>query len=216
MNSIRIDFVSDVACPWCAVGAAALQAALNELSNEVRVDLHCQPFELNPKMVPQGEDVEDYLRNKYGSTPDQQAEMRERIAQRGADAGFVFNPEGRGRIWNTFDAHRLLHWAGENAVKDGQWRLKMALLQSYHGRADNVSDRSVLLACVQEAGLDQDQATAVLASNQFADEVRLAEQQWQQVGINSVPAVIINKQYLISGGQPQSAYVQALRRVATE
>jgi predicted DsbA family dithiol-disulfide isomerase len=215
MNSIRIDFVSDVACPWCAVGASALQAAISELGGEVSVDLHCQPFELNPAMGPLGEDVGTYLHNKYGSTPAQQAEMRERIAQRGAQSGFVFKPEGRGRIWNTFDAHRLLHWAAQSEQQtSAQWRLKMALLQSYHAHGHNMSDHTVLLACVQAAGLDVGGAQAVLASDQFATEVRQAEQHWQQAGINAVPAVVINGRYLISGGQPQSAYVAALRKMA--
>ena len=213
--TLRIDFVSDIACPWCAVGLSALERALERLDGSVSAELYFQPFELNPQMGPEGEDVAEHLTKKYGSTPEQQAQIRETIRQRGAQEGFAFKAEGRGRIWNTFDAHRLLYWAGEEGAPGQQHALKRALLVAYHGRAENPSDAAVLLACVREAGLDEARARAILASDNFADEVREREQFYNSNGIHSVPAVIINERHLISGGHPSESFEQALRQIAS-
>lgn len=213
--TLRIDFVSDIACPWCAVGLSALERALELLDGSVSAELYFQPFELNPQMGPEGEDVAEHLTKKYGSTPEQQAQIRETIRQRGAQEGFAFKAEGRGRIWNTFDAHRLLYWAGEEGAPGQQHALKRALLVAYHGRAENPSDAAVLLACVREAGLDEARARAILASDNFADEVREREQFYNSNGIHSVPAVIINERHLISGGHPSESFEQALRQIAS-
>ena len=210
---IKIDFVSDVACPWCAVGLASLQQALARLGDTVQPSLHFQPFELNPGMPPGGEDVTEHLTRKYGGTPEQFARNRAAIAERGAAVGFVFSPEGRGRIYNTFNAHRLLHWAGEQG-EAVQLALKRALLEAYHGRGEAVEQDAVLLAAVRQAGLDEARAREILASDEFAAEVRAAEVRWQQAGIQSVPAVVINDRHLISGGQPPEVFEQALRQIA--
>lgn len=212
-TSLKIDFVSDVACPWCAVGLAALEQALSRVADSLTVELHFQPFELNPDMGPEGRDVSAYLTDKYGSTPEQQARNREAIAQRGAAVGFTFHPQGRGRIWNTFDAHRLLCWAGEEDPGK-QHALKKALLLAYHGRAESPADPQVLLRAVAEAGLDAERAGAILGSDAYADEVREREQFFQRAGIHSVPAVIVNQKHLISGDQPVEVFEQALRKIA--
>jgi len=212
-SPIRIDFVSDIACPWCAVGLAGLERALEELQGSVPIELHFQPFELNPQMPPEGEDVTEHIGRKYGSTPEQQEATRAVIRERGAAVGFAFNPAGRGRIWNTFDAHRLLYWAG---LEGRQRELKHALLKAYHGESRNPGDPEVLLACAVEAGLDADGARVVIHSDEYADEVREREQFYQEHGIASVPSVILDNQYLIQGGQPPEAFVQALRQLAQE
>lgn len=212
-TSLQIDFVSDVACPWCAVGLGALEQALTHVQGEISAELHFQPFELNPHMGSEGQDMTEHLSEKYGSTPEQQAQIRETIRQRGAEVGFTFKPEGRGRIWNTFDAHRLLHWAGLQGA-DKQHALKKELLTAYHGRAENVSDAEVLANACASVGLDAAQARAILAGDDYADAVRQNELQWQQAGIRSVPAIVINRQYLISGGQPVETFEQALRKIA--
>ncbi len=213
MRTLEIDFVSDVACPWCAVGLGGLEQALEQLLGEVDAHVRFQPFELNPAMGPEGQDMTEHLTQKYGSTPEQQAQIRATIRARGAEVGFVFKPEGRGRIWNTFDAHRLLHWAGEQGP-DKQFALKMELLTAYHGRAENVSDPEVLVRACVTAGLDAARAREILAGDEYALAVRENERQWQQAGIQSVPAVVVNRQYLISGGQPAAVYADALRRIA--
>jgi len=212
-TSLQIDFVSDVACPWCAVGLGALEQALANVQSDINAELHFQPFELNPHMGPEGQDMTEHLSEKYGSTPEQQAQIRETIRQRGAEVGFTFKPEGRGRIWNTFDAHRLLHWAALQGT-DKQHALKKELLNAYHGRAENVSDAEVLAHACASVGLDATQARAILAGDDYADAVRENEMQWQQAGIRSVPAIVINRQYLISGGQPVAVFEEALRKIA--
>lgn len=211
--SLRIDFVSDIACPWCAVGLASLQQALSHCRDQLSAELHFQPFELNPGMPPEGEDVGEHLARKYGSTPERQAEMRAMIAERGAAVGFRFNPDGRSRIVNTFNAHRLLYWAGAEDDKR-QLALKQALLEACHGRDQRVDHDAVLLAAVEQAGLDANRARQILTSDEFANEVRTAERQWQEAGIHAVPAVVIEHRQVISGAQTPDVFEQALRRLA--
>lgn len=210
---LKLDFVSDISCPWCAIGLSALEQALDKLQGEVSTELHFQPFELNPHMPAGGQDMGEHLAQKYGSTPEQQAQIRETIRQRGADVGFSFNRSGRGRIYNTFNAHRLLHWAGQEGSAK-QLALKKALLRSCHGASENMESPAVLLTAVQAAGLDQQRARAILASDEFAAEVREREAFYIEQGIHAVPAVIINERHLISGGQAPTVYEQALRQCA--
>jgi predicted DsbA family dithiol-disulfide isomerase len=208
---MKIDFVSDIACPWCAVGLNSLERALDNLGDEVSVQLHFQPFELNPQMPPEGEDTVQHLSRKYGLAPDQLARNREALRERGASVGFTFGE--RPRIWNTFDAHRLLHWAGL-AGADKQRALKHALLGAYHTEGDNPGDAAVLLRATKQAGLDEAEAREVIESGRYADEVRAAERHWQELGIHSVPSVIIDDQHLIQGGQPPEVFERALRQLA--
>jgi predicted DsbA family dithiol-disulfide isomerase len=209
-NHLKIDFVSDVSCPWCAIGLQSLQTALGRLEGQVEVEIHFQPFELNPQMAPEGQDIAEHLSEKYGSTPEQAAQAREAIRARGEALGFTFNMAKRGRIYNTFDAHRLLHWA-ESEGK--QMALKKALLKAYFTDGENPSDKALLVRVAGEVGLDATRAAAILDSDTFADEVRAQEQFYLGQGINSVPAVIINDRHLISGGQPPEVFEQALRQI---
>ena len=210
---LKIDFVSDVVCPWCAVGLNSLEQALRNLEGEVQADIRFHPFELNPHMAPEGEDVGEHLARKYGSTPEQMAQNREAIRERGASVGFTFNMDKRGRIYNTFDAHRLLHWAES---KGKQRELKHALLGAYFTDGRNVSDREVLVAAAAQVGLDAAEARQVLDENRFADEVREQERFYQSQGVRAVPSVIVNGRYLIQGGQPPEVFEQSLRRIAAE
>jgi predicted DsbA family dithiol-disulfide isomerase len=213
-HTLKIDVVSDVSCPWCAVGLGALEQALQALDGTVQAELHFQPFELNPQMGAEGQDIGEHLTQKYGSTPEQQQQIRDTIRQRGAEVGFPFNPEGRGRIWNTFDAHRLLYLAEVEGAPGQQAALKKALLAACHTRSEAMGDHGVLLACAREAGLDEARVRAVLASDAFTAEVRERQAFYTGNGIHSVPAVIINDRHLISGGQPAAVFEQALRRIA--
>jgi predicted DsbA family dithiol-disulfide isomerase len=214
-KKLKIDFVSDIACPWCAIGLASLETALQRLDGQVQAELHFQPFELNPQMPPGGEDVTEHLAKKYGSTPEQQAAARESIRLRGEAVGFTFRKEGRGRIYNTFDAHRLLYWAGLQG--DGAQRaLKRALLEAYHGQGRSPENHEVLLDAVVQAGLDREEAGRVLRDRQYTDQVREREQFYHEHGIHAVPAVIINDRHLIQGGQPPEVFEQALRQLAAQ
>ena len=211
MTALRIDFVSDVVCPWCAIGLTSLEQALRRLDGEVQADIHFQPFELNPQLPVEGESIAEHLQRKYGLTEAQLEENQERIRQRGAELGFAFDFNARSRIWNTFDAHRLLHWAG---IEGKQSELKHALLRAYFSEGRNVSDREVLAGIAAGAGLDAQRAREVLASGDYADDVRAAEQFFQSLGISGVPAVIIEKRHLVSGGQPPEVFERALREIA--
>jgi predicted DsbA family dithiol-disulfide isomerase len=211
---MKIDFVSDIACPWCAVGLNALEIALKNIGGDIPVELHFQPFELNPQMGPEGEDAVAYLSAKYGISAEQIARNQAAIRERGAAVGFSFGT--RARVWNTFDAHRLLHWAGEEGPQGAQRSLKHALLQAHHGQGHNPSDAEVLVAAAVGAGLDAGRAREVLASEEFSAEVRQAESFWQQAGIRSVPSVVVNDRHLIQGGQPPEVFEQALRQIAAE
>lgn len=208
---LRIDFVSDVVCPWCAIGLASLEQALRRLQGEVAAELHFQPFELNPQLPAEGEGIGEHLQRKYGLSEAQLAENQERIRQRGAELGVVFDFNARSRIWNTFDAHRLLHWAGLEAH---QVALKHALLRAYFAESCNVSDHEALAVIAASVGLDVDRARALLASDEYGAEVRDAEQFFLRNGINGVPAVIIERKHLVSGGQPAEVFERALREIA--
>ncbi|MEO8281112.1 MAG: DsbA family oxidoreductase [Ideonella sp.] len=208
---MKIDFVSDVACPWCAVGLNSLEIALGRLGDSVDVDLHFQPFELNPTLAAEGRETVAYLAEKYGSTPERIAQNREAIRQRGAEVGFSFGD--RPWVWNTFNAHRMLHWAG---LQGKQRELKHALLTAYHTNAENTGATDVLVRLAGEVGLDVDRARQILESDEYAADVRKLERHYQQLGISAVPSMIINDRVLIQGGQPPEAIEQALRQVAAE
>lgn len=212
---MRIDFISDVACPWCAIGLASLDRALAAIAADLGpeaadIELHFQPFELNPDMAPEGADAAQYLKAKYGMGDAQLAANRANIHARGAALGFTFGE--RAHVWNTFDAHRLLHWAGLQSAA-AQKLMKQALLKAYHGDGRNPSSREVLLDAAAAAGLDAGEAAAVIDDAVcFADEVRAAEAEWQQAGIRSVPSVVLDRRFLIQGGQPPEVFEDALRR----
>jgi predicted DsbA family dithiol-disulfide isomerase len=215
-KKMQIDFVSDVVCPWCAIGLASLETALKKLDGEVEAALHFQPFELNPDMVEEGEDRNEHVAKKYGRSIAQIEESREMIRARAAAVGFTMSKD-QNRIYNTFDAHRLLHWAGlVDKPNNGktQAALKHALLRAYFTDARDITAVDVLVAAATEAGLDPKEARAILDSDRYGAEVRLEEQAWLAAGINSVPAIVVNRTYLISGGQPPEVFEAHLREMA--
>lgn len=221
-KTFQIDFVSDVSCPWCAIGLAALEGALANLSGEISATIRLQPFELNPGMPPGGEDIGEHLQRKYGSSESQRAASREMLRQRAAEVGVDFRLEGRSRIYNTFDAHRLLHWADEEGVPEGedgtpgqQRRLKKALFAAYFTRGQSPESREVLLAAAAEAGLDPVRAAQVLDSDAYADAVREREAFYRDNDIHAVPATIIDGHALIPGGQPVEVFERVLRKLAS-
>jgi predicted DsbA family dithiol-disulfide isomerase len=215
---LKIDFVSDVSCPWCVIGLRALDQALDKVKGDISADLHFQPFELNPQMGPEGQEITEHITQKYGISAAQADANRENIRARGAELGFRFAMAtdaggGRSRIYNTFDAHRLLHWA-ETVSLDKQKALKEALFAAYFTDGQSPASHDVLVRVAGEVGLDTAQAKAVLSSDQYTDEVRAQAQFYIGQGIRSVPAVIINDRHLISGGQPVEVFEQALRQIA--
>jgi predicted DsbA family dithiol-disulfide isomerase len=211
---LKIDFVSDVSCPWCAIGLQSLEQALQRMEGEISAELHFQPFELNPQMPPGGQDITEHIVEKYGISEKQAEDNREAIRARGEAVGFTFNMDRRSRIYNTFDAHRLLHWAALEGGQESQRALEHALFRAYFTDGADPSDRDLLARLAGEAGLDAEQARAILASDAYAQETRERERFYLDQGIHSVPSVILNDQWLIQGGQPADVFEQALRQVA--
>ncbi|MCO5115543.1 MAG: DsbA family oxidoreductase [Burkholderiaceae bacterium] len=210
---LRIDFVSDVACPWCAIGLASLQQALTRLDGTVNAEIHLQPFEVNPQLPPEGEDANERQMGKYGISEEQLEARRAVIRERAAAFGIAFNTHKGSRVYVTFDAHRLLHWA-ELQNRALALALKRILQRAYFSDDENISNHEVLVRLAREAGLDADAARRVLEGGEYADAVRTQERHFQQAGVHSVPTIIINGQHLISGGQPPEVFEQALRQIA--
>ncbi len=218
MTTLKIDFVSDVSCPWCVIGLRALDQALARVAPDIQAELHFQPFELNPNMVPEGEDITEHITRKYGISNEQAEANRAAIRERGAALGFTFSGSnaaggGRSRIYNTFDAHRLLHWA-ESLGLGQQKALKEALFTAYFTDGLSPASHEVLLQVVTSVGLDTQRAAEILKSDEFTAEVREQANFFTSHGIRSVPAIIINDRHLISGGQPVEVFENALRQLA--
>ncbi len=212
-RTMTIDFVSDVSCPWCIIGLRGLEEALARVGDLVEADIHFQPFELNPDMPAEGQNIVEHITRKYGSTPAQSDANRAMIRKRAADLGFTMAMSDQSRIYNTFDAHRLLHWAEQEGR---QMALKHALFDAYFTQGRNPADHEVLVSAAEAAGLDGTAAREVLSSGRYATEVRDAEQLWRSRGIDAVPAIVIDGRYLISGGQPPEAFERALRQIAAQ
>ena len=208
---LKIDFVSDVSCPWCVVGLRALEQAIARVGSEIDVEIEFQPFELNPKMTSEGQDLEEHITRKYGMGAADLARNREAIRVSGAALGFEFSMAKRGRIYNTFNAHRLLTWAAEEGR---QRELKHALFEAYFTHGRDPSATEVLVETAAAVGLDPVRARAILAADDYAAEVRERERFYQERGIHAVPAVIMNDRHLLQGGQPSEVFEQALRQVA--
>jgi predicted DsbA family dithiol-disulfide isomerase len=210
---MKIDVVSDVSCPWCVIGLKSLEAALDRIGDALQADVHFQPFELNPEMPAGGESVTEHLVKKYGAPPERFRQTEEVLRARGEQLGFKFDMNRRTHIYNTFDAHRLLHWAGTQGRHQA---LKHALFEAYFTQGQDPSNHEVLVTLAARAGLDPVRARQILQSDEFTAEVRERERFYTDRGIHAVPAVIINDKYVIQGGQPVDFFEQTLRRAAAE
>jgi len=211
--ALRIDIVSDVVCPWCVIGFRQLQRALAQLEDEIEVDLHWHPFELNPQMPSEGQDLREHMGQKYGTTVAQSRAARQRLAEIAESLGIEFRFYEGMRIYNTFRAHQLLHWAGEQGK---QTELELALFDSYFSRQENVDDPGVLVAAAARAGMDEPEARAVLNDGRYVDTVRELQRFWLSKGIHAVPSFILDQRYLIPGAQDPEVFVTALRKLLEE
>ncbi|MBU3612163.1 DsbA family oxidoreductase [Polynucleobacter sp. MG-27-Goln-C1] len=211
--TIKIDFVSDIACPWCAVGLGNLNKAIDLLKDKAIFEVHFRPFELNPNMPKGGQDVIEHLTEKYGLSAEQVKANQANIRAKALEAGFEFHPEGRKRVYNTFDAHRLLYWTMKEGDLQKQAALKNELLKTYFCLAISLDDQNNVLDAVTRAGLDRVRAQEVLANNEFAKEVRDEEATYTNAGISSVPSIIMNDQYLLQGAQPPDSFVNAFEQL---
>jgi len=209
-NALKIDFISDIVCPWCAIGLTSLNIALERIGPATHIDFTIHPFELNPGMPAAGQAQLEHITEKYSITAEQARANREQIRVRAAAVGFTMNRDDASRVYNTFDAHRLLTWAQKKNVQSA---LKLVLLKAYFTDGKNIADRDVLVELAKQVGLDGSEASEILASDSFAQEVREEEALWAQRGISSVPAVVVNDRYLISGGQPPEVFEEQLRAI---
>jgi predicted DsbA family dithiol-disulfide isomerase len=210
---LKLDIVSDISCPWCIIGYQSLIQALAKLAPDISTDITWQPFELNPQMPKEGQDITEHITEKYDISAEQSVQNRAMIKQRGLELGYEFSNRSGSRIYNTFDAHRLLHWAKEY---NKQTELKLAFFDLYFKQNGNPSDHQELLQVTQSVGLDKEKAQQILQSNEYEKEVRDLQKYYQSAGVSSVPAVIVNNKHLISGGQPANVFEQALREIAKE
>ena len=211
---MRIDFISDINCPWCALGVVSFQKALDLVGSRLQYELHFQPFEINSQLPKEGKNLFNYLSEKYGMNSERIEGTQQHLRERGDEVGFVFGK--REHIWNSFDAHRLLYWADTELGLEIQRKLKLALLTAYHSEGKNPSDQHVLMDIVEQLGLDKDRAEFILTSDLFAKEVRALEEEWQELGVNAVPSIVINREQLIQGAQPVDVFVGLLMRLKAE
>ncbi len=207
---LRVDLISDVVCPWCIIGFLQFQKALQEREGKIELELHWLPFELNPQMPAEGQDMREHLAQKYGSTPQQSQSNRQRLAELGTALGFEFNTAEGMRMVNTFRAHQLLHWASEQGL---QTELQLALFRAFFTKLLDVNDTGVLLEVVEQLGLPTQEAAAVLAENRYAEPVRSDQQRWTEEGIQAVPCFVINQQYLVQGAQDATAFGNMLDKM---
>lgn len=218
-RTLRIDIWSDVMCPWCLVGWGSLQKGLELLEGEIEADVRWHAFELNPDMPPEGEESAAHIARKYGSTPDQSKAVQGRMREAAQGAGVSLDYEGPDPaperwMWNTFDAHRLLTWAGEDHGPAKQTELKLALFTAHFNQRRKIADQAVLLDVAESVGLDRAAAAAALASEEIAHKVRAEQRAAWDLNITGVPAMIVENKFMIPGAQPPEAYADALRRVA--
>ncbi len=204
---ITVDIVSDVVCPWCIIGYKKLEKAMAQFEGKARFELAWHAFELNPAMPPEGQSINEHMAQKYGATPEQSRANRERLRSAGNDLDFEFSYHENMRMVNTFDAHRLLHWAGDTAK---QTALQLALFKAHFTDGMDVSDHQVLGEIAASVGLDEKRARDLLSSDMFAAEVRAVEAEWQDRFITGVPAFIFNKKFMVPGAQEAEVFANII------
>jgi predicted DsbA family dithiol-disulfide isomerase len=210
---LRIDIVSDVVCPWCIIGYKQLLQALAQLEGVFQLQLSWQPFELNPNMPPEGQDLREHIAQKYGASEGQSKGLRSRMTELGDSLGFKFDYFDGMRMYNTFQSHQLLHWAGEQGL---QTELKLSLFEDFFSRRENVSDPELLIVVAVRAGLDAQQAREVLESARYAEVVRTEQARWLDKEVHAVPAFYFNDSFPVSGAQEPDTFVRVLNRLRQE
>ncbi|TFH92707.1 DsbA family oxidoreductase [Vibrio ouci] len=211
MKKVRIDIVSDVVCPWCIIGYKRLEAALKTLSDSVEAEIQWHPFELNPAMTSDGQNLREHLKEKYGTTDEASIAARDTLTSLGQEVGFKFRFHDEMRIYNTRRAHQLLMWAQSEGK---QFDLELRLFQAYFSEGKNIDDPDMLITCAESVGLDAKVVESVINDQSWAEAVASTEQQWLEAGINAVPAIIINRKHLISGAQTTDLLISAITQIS--
>lgn len=210
-STMRVDIVSDVVCPWCVVGYRQLTTAAKKMDPALALTVHWHPFELNPSMGSDGQNLHEHISEKYGTTRQQNLKGRERLRKEGESVGIRFNYDDNSRMYNTFDAHQLLHWSREDA--DLQTRLKEALFNAYFTRQLDVSAREVLVDVAASVGLDRSQAAELLEQQTYAEAVRAEQRELLDNGVQGVPAIILDQRYSVPSAQSVDVFERILSRV---
>ena len=208
-----IEIISDVSCPWCVIGYRSLSSAISQLGISEQVELSWRPFELNPNMGEEGQDRNEHIQQKYGLNKDQALANRQQLINRGEEVGYEFNFPENGRVYNTFNAHRLIHWAKEYKL---QTELKLELFDLFFQSGGDPSSRGGLLKSVEKVGLSVELAKSIIDSDQYSKEVRSEQALSQQQGVTAVPAFIFDNKYMVSGGQPVDVFLNVFKQIATE
>jgi predicted DsbA family dithiol-disulfide isomerase len=212
-DKIKIDIVSDVVCPWCTIGYKRLEKAISEMGIQDRVEIEWHPFELNPNMPEEGENVQEHIANKYGASLEDQKHSQEQMKEAGAELDFKFDYFEEMRMVNTRDAHILLEFAKENGK---QTDLKMRLVESFFSERKDVSNKETLKLLLQEVGLNVNEAMARLESDDARYQIESKEAYWKNLGVNSVPTIVFNKKSAVTGAQPVAVFKEVLTELLQE
>jgi predicted DsbA family dithiol-disulfide isomerase len=210
---LRIDIVSDVVCPWCIIGLKQVEKALTLVGRDLVVETHWHPFQLNPNMPPEGEDTAEHIARKYGSTPEQSRANRQRLSDIGDSLGFAFNYGEGMRIYNTFNAHKLLTIFGSERGWKAQTDLKMALFKAYFQDRRDVSDTEVLCDIAEAQGMDRAVAAAWIADAALTESVRAEMAHWMDQNITGVPAIIFDQKFMVPGAQSAETFADVINKV---
>ena len=203
---LNIDIISDIVCPWCAIGYGRLKKAIANVAANIDINIQWHPFELNPNMSKQGENLRTHLANKYGTTLEGSIKARAMLTEEGKKVGFTFNYFDEMKMLNTHQCHQLLHWAKDSGRQNA---LAEAFFEHFFSNRGEFSEAE-LLNIVENVGLSKEQAAAVLSDNTLSDEVRQIEAKWQQQGIHGVPLFIFDNKQALSGAQDVSTFEQLL------
>tara|TARA_R100001369_G_scaffold92773_1_gene139740 strand:+ start:773 stop:1417 length:645 start_codon:yes stop_codon:yes gene_type:complete len=209
-DKIKIDIVSDVVCPWCTIGYKRLDKAISEMGIQDQVEIEWQPFELNPHMPKEGQNVQEHITEKYGSSLEEQKRSQEYMAEAGAELGFTFDYFDEMRMANTFEAHILLEYA---KAFGKQTELKMRLTTAFFSERKDVSDRAILKQALLDVGLNAEEALANLDNDESRYEIRSKEDYWKNLGVNSVPTIVFNRKSAVTGAQPVDVFKRILSEV---
>ena len=205
----RIDIVSDVVCPWCIIGYKRLEKALEMIKGQADVEIHWHPFELNPDMPQGGENLRAHLAAKYGTTLEGSIKARANLTKIGSELGFTFDYFDEMKMFNTFKAHQLLHYAREY---NKEHVLKMRLFSAFFGERKEIDQTDVLLAEAFAVGLDETETRLVLQEERYANAVRTEEREWAARGVQSVPTFVFNDTYGFAGAQEPEVMADILLR----
>jgi len=212
-EKLKIDIVSDVVCPWCTIGYKRLEKAISELGIEDQIEIEWQPFELNPNMPAEGQNVNEHITEKYGSTVEEQKASKQNMTEVGEALGFTFDYFDEMRMVNTFDAHVLLEYAKDFGK---QTELKMRLTGSFFSERKDVSKRDILKQALLDVGLNAEEGLATLDNETARNEVRTKQNYWKSLGVNSVPTIVFNRKSAVTGAQPVDVFKQVLTELISE